>query len=351
MKIAIVGAGISGLAAGRELAKAGHEVIVLEKSRGFGGRMATRYAGEDLKLRIDHGATHFTAHHPDFKALVDELALKGLVQPWGDAFRYHTGHEFLLTDPVAETATWTSTQGMNRIGRHLARLCDVRLQAKVGGLTYFGANRGRKRAWMVNLSTSEVLEADAVILSAPAPQAMGILGMTQDETDTLKMIREIDAVTYSPSLTYLLHYQGADVPGWQGVECENSPISFLSNESAKRGETGGLTLTIHAAPDFSKRHLAAAEEVVRAQLLDALGGLIGSWAASPTWAALHRWRYAHCENPLGRPFMERGSADAPLALVGDCMLGSTVELAYRSGFELGRHWAERFANRSSRNAA
>jgi phytoene dehydrogenase-like protein len=38
----VIGAGISGLAAATELAKAGCRTIVLEKSRGIGGRMATR---------------------------------------------------------------------------------------------------------------------------------------------------------------------------------------------------------------------------------------------------------------------------------------------------------------------
>lgn len=350
MKIAIVGAGISGLTAARELALAGHETIILEKSRGFGGRMATRYAGEGMALRIDHGVTHFTAESTDFKALVQSLQQKGLVQPWGDRFRYHTGHEFLLTDPVAEPSVWTSTNGMNRIGRQLARLSDVRFESKVGGLTYFGENRTRKRPWLLNLTNSEVLHADAVILSAPAPQAMGILGMTQDETDTLKIIREIDGVAYSPTITFIAHYDAVDVPDWQGVECENAPISFISNETAKRVDRHGLTLTIHASAEFSNRHLADPEEIVRKGVFDALGDVLGSWASRPDWAMLHKWRYAHCLNPLGVSFLERGSADAPLALVGDYMQGSTVEQAFRSGLDLGRHWASRFSDRS-RSAA
>lgn len=55
MKIAVIGAGVAGLTAGRILAGSGHEVVVFEKSRGYGGRLATRYAGADNSTKVDHG--------------------------------------------------------------------------------------------------------------------------------------------------------------------------------------------------------------------------------------------------------------------------------------------------------
>ena len=40
--ITIIGAGMAGLACARRLARAGHTPLVLDKSRGIGGRLATR---------------------------------------------------------------------------------------------------------------------------------------------------------------------------------------------------------------------------------------------------------------------------------------------------------------------
>ena len=73
----VIGAGISGLAAATELAKAGCRTIVLEKSRGIGGRMATRRVGPAV---CDHGAQFFTVRTRAFGATVAEAHAAGLVR-------------------------------------------------------------------------------------------------------------------------------------------------------------------------------------------------------------------------------------------------------------------------------
>jgi len=61
--IAIIGAGISGLSLANMLKDIAN-VKVFEKSRGFGGRVATRYS-EDFEF--DHGAQFFTIKASDSK--------------------------------------------------------------------------------------------------------------------------------------------------------------------------------------------------------------------------------------------------------------------------------------------
>ena len=68
MKIIVVGAGLSGLSAARELSSRGHDVTVFDKGRGVGGRLATRRAGSAV---FDHGAQFFTARSDEFQQQVD----------------------------------------------------------------------------------------------------------------------------------------------------------------------------------------------------------------------------------------------------------------------------------------
>jgi len=71
MKVVIVGAGISGLVAARELAAHDVDVTVVDKGRSVGGRLATRRIGD---ARLDHGAQFFTVRTPAFQACVDAHA-------------------------------------------------------------------------------------------------------------------------------------------------------------------------------------------------------------------------------------------------------------------------------------
>ena len=77
-KIAIIGAGLSGLTAAHQL-KHVAQVKLFDKSRGVGGRMSTRYAGD---YEFDHGAQYFTARDPRFQDAVEAAIEQGVVAPW-----------------------------------------------------------------------------------------------------------------------------------------------------------------------------------------------------------------------------------------------------------------------------
>ena len=79
MKVAVIGAGITGLAAGYEAAKAGAEVVVYEAAERAGGRLlTTELAGQP----VDEGADAFLARVPWATELCQELGLSDeLVSP------------------------------------------------------------------------------------------------------------------------------------------------------------------------------------------------------------------------------------------------------------------------------
>ena len=111
-RVAVIGAGIAGLACARTLAQAGCEVTVFEKSRGFGGRMACRQTPFGTH---DHGAQYFTVRDKRFEAALGIAA--GLCTPWN-------AHGVRVLDPlgrVVEAAPsptesrWVPAPGMDAL--------------------------------------------------------------------------------------------------------------------------------------------------------------------------------------------------------------------------------------------
>ncbi len=345
MVIGIIGAGLAGLTAGRLLAKSGHEVTIIEKSKGYGGRMATRYAGKDLNTKLDHGLSYFEAKSPEFQSFVVELLDQGLVKRWGDKISFYDGENLYAKSPNLENnVSFAATKGMNSIGKYLSRWVDVKTETLAGGLTHIGPNRSRKRSWMINLTASNTFEADAVILALPAPQAYGILQTATDEVQALKIIREIDEVAYSPCYSLMLGYGDKEIPEWEGIQCQNSPIQFISNEGSKKASKQECSLVVQATPGYTRSVYKQKEEVITKQLLDHLSSIAGSWSAAPEWSQLHYWRYSRAEKILGRSFMELDFEDAPLALIGDYFQGNTVDDAYRSGYLLAKEWINKYSD-------
>lgn len=75
MRIAIVGAGLAGLAAANEIVRSGHEVVVLEADDGPGGRVRT---DEVDGFRLDRGFQILLSAYPEARAVLDydELDLR-----------------------------------------------------------------------------------------------------------------------------------------------------------------------------------------------------------------------------------------------------------------------------------
>ena len=79
--MAIIGAGMAGLACANRLARAGLTPIIFDKGRGIGGRMATKRIEQ---MRFDHGAQYITAYDDRFAKVLGDLQTKGAAAKWDD---------------------------------------------------------------------------------------------------------------------------------------------------------------------------------------------------------------------------------------------------------------------------
>lgn len=309
--VVVVGAGVAGLTAARHLTRA-FDVAVFDKGRGVGGRLATRRIGD---ATFDHGAQFITTHTPDFAATVAGWERAGVAQPW---FRGRIGPDGIC-DPDGH-ARFRGVDTMNAIAKHLARDLDVRVATRVMALQPSDAT------WRVRLDDGTDLVADAVVVTAPVPQALDLL--TAGAVRLSAPDREaLHAIRYDPCLALLAALRGSSglaAPG--AVAPDDGPIDWMA-ENHLKGVSAVPAITIHATANFSRASWASSDEIVAAELLRS-AGLGAEEVDGP--AQVQRWRFARptvihpdrCLVADGLP---------PLVFAGDAFGGAKVEGAALSG--------------------
>ena len=345
MKIGIIGAGLSGLTAGRILARAGHEVSVFEKSKGYGGRMSTRRSGSNPVHLLDHGAPYLAGSSPEFSSFIQELKKNNIITEWSaDLVKYSNGTISKETSGRYSQNWHVAPSGMNSIGKYLGRWLDLYLDEKVGAITHIGGAGARKKAWMINSSSINVFEADAVVIATPAIQAYGLISTAQDEFDLRKMITMLDDIPYSSTYSLMARYGKFDMPEWSAMICDHPVISWVCNEGSKRDSDRESIIVTHTTDSYCKESLEEDDRgQVTSHILAALKDILGPWAGNPEWCQPHLWRYHLPGKSLDMPFLESDNEEAPIAVVGDYFQGKSLEAAYLSGFKLGEYWASKFA--------
>ena len=310
-RVVVVGAGMAGLTAAHRLVPS-CEVIVLDKGRGVGGRLATRRIGN---ATFDHGAQFVTTHTAEFAAVVQRWTDEGVVTPW---FRGRIGPTGTV-DPDGHVRFRGSTS-MNAVAKELSSGLDVRTAALVAAI--FGSGDG----WRVAMSDSTELLADALIITAPVPQTIALLE-NGDVTLTSEDAAALAAVEYDPCLAFMATLDGpSGLPDPGAIDPEEGPIDWMADNFLK-GISSVPAVTIHATAEFSRAHWETADESIADALVVAAqleSGVI------PGTIQIQRWRYARpcVEHP--ERFLQLGGLP-PLICAGDAFGGAKVEGAALSG--------------------
>lgn len=309
--VVIIGAGMAGLVAARELTATGKDVVVLDKGRGVGGRLATRRIGvegangevDGPPALLDHGAP-----------TVDDAARDELVARYGG---------------------WPTDRGISAVAKHLAAGLDVRLAHRV---EHVAVHDDR---WQVEgtgpAGRFEPVLASSLLVTAPTPQTLELLAASGIELEgavdaTLRLVR------YDPCIVVLAVLDGPSGLETDGVRRPTSDPVELVVDHQLAGASPLPAITVRASPSASEALWSAPDEEVAAHLLAGVG--LDSPPLGGT-VQVHRWKYARVAEPVRATHL-LAATDPLLVLAGDAFVGgadgwmrdgrvSDVGVAYRSG--------------------
>ena len=318
-EVLIVGAGVSGLLAGKILAQTGIEVMLLEKSPGVGGRMATRQFKQGV---FDHGAQFFTAREATFQQWVDLWIKEKIAFEWFSSLQ--------KSDDLPKGGghpRYRGLRGMTTVAKYLARDLEIRLQTQVKSITK------ERDSWVARIEKGEEIVARQIVLSAPIPQSLNLLESGHITLPSFEY-KTLKAIEYHPCITGLVLLDGPSaIPSPGGMKIEKRDIQWLGDNSQKGISPKVTAVTIQATHGFSRENF----ELPSKELIEILVESAKPWLNQEVldWQ-IHKWRYSQPVNLYPAQFLEfpghRG-----LFMIGDAFGGARIEGAALSGIQVAFH--------------
>lgn len=275
-RVAVVGAGVAGVACASHLQSAGMEVQVFDQAGWPGGRCATLHTPAGV---FHHGAAGFDGCAEAFEGQVSGLAA-GLV----------LGHEVAAIEP-AGSGRWS-------LRFHAGRACEGPF--------------------------------DAVVVAAPPEPAAVLLQVAGELAAALRCVRSEPCWSVVAAWAAPLGLEAAAI----------ASDALLQHVRQQEGHPGSARVAgcasrwvLQATSYWSANNLDVPPEQVMRHLLDAFGKAAGRRLARPAFAAAHLWRQARVPQPLAdacgwNPALRLGSC-------GDAWSGTAgmggVERAWSSG--------------------
>ncbi len=320
-RIAVIGAGLAGVSAALALADQGHIPVLFEKSRGPGGRCATRRGPEGS---FDHGAQYFTARDPRFRRWVEHWLDAGLVARYSPRMAHIDEHG--VHPASTGTDRFVAVPGMSALVKALAHGLDVRAQTRVAALHFDGA-------WQVSTESGDVHRPfDAVALALPCAQAAAL---------DHHFAPALAAMQMSPCWAAMLSFAQPLPTAFDAAFVNSGPLSWIARDSAKPGRSPGERWVVHVSPATSQLWLEELPATVQVRILDAFFAALNMAPVEPSGVDVHRWRYALAVDPVhdGCWF----DAGRRLAVGGDWCAGSRIEGAFLSGQAIAGRLLQSFA--------
>ncbi|GAB4370388.1 MAG: FAD-dependent oxidoreductase [Elainellaceae cyanobacterium] len=342
---AVIGAGLAGLVCAQRLRQSGLKVVVLEKSRGLGGRLATRRLSQTW---ADHGVRCLKEQGDLTQHLIQVLEQQQILHRWTETVYELQSGQF--TPSPRSYPRYASASGITAIAKFLGQGLEIWRGQRVQEII-----PQTDRTWAFVLEPQEVepappLRAKALIVAIPAPQASLLLHPLTKQGLPADIWAALQSVQFDPCITAIATYgnQAANSGALLGQAFtfpDSLDLSWVGVENSKQpGHQSDRQLVVvyQSVASFAQTHLDAVDlQPAGRYLIHSAAQSLGAWLNSPEQLQVHRWRYAFARLSCSNRYL---FTDLPLPLLcsGDWCGGSTIEAALQSGLasalQLEAYW-------------
>jgi renalase len=333
--VAVIGAGLAGLTCARQLHQAGYSVVVLEKSRGLGGRVATRRLQHTC---ADHGLRYLENQGDLSHTFIQSLHQAGILQVWTDQI-YTPSTDGQLVANAQPHPRFVAPNGMTAIAKYWGSDITIWRSQLVTAIAPQPNGLWEVRLKPMGDEQPASVQARATVVAIPAPQAFMLLQPLEHQGLPSEMVAQLASVHFDPCLSAIATFspeftaQVEELP-WQAVEFSHDPsLAWVGVDSRKRSTAQAPIFVIQSNAEFARRWLDATDLTAAGQhLLSRAAQVLVPWLAAPTTLQVHRWRYAIAHTPLATTYLAE-NLPLPLVCCGDWCGGNNLESALRSGMD------------------
>lgn len=323
-KIAIIGAGISGLSIAKILEQ-NADITLFEKSRGVSGRLSTRRTDSYI---FDHGAQYFTVRTNEFKEFLEPLFNSGVVQKWEPRYMRFNLLSYTTSELIEDQEVrYVGTPNMNSICKYLSDGLNVKLNTRIISVK-------RDAKWnLTDENGNEYNDFDWVISSAPSPQTIELFPKKSTCYDHIKSVDMIG------TFALMLGFQDAIKHKFDAAHILNSDISWISfNNTKPKRFLDNTSIVIHSSHEYFDKNLYTETDEIISNLSKEASYVIGHDLSGADCKLLHTWRYANVAT--GHEIPSLIDTDLFIAACGDWCAGGRVEGAFISAYRIANRIKE-----------
>lgn len=304
----VVGAGISGLSLALELKNRNRTVLVLEKSKSVGGRIATRRDGE---ARYDHGAQFYRAKKNENSYLDNQLGAAAVAEIWfsKDHWNYKVASE-----------------GLTKIPKYLSSDLSIQFNEKVlliKEVNPFGLE--------ITCESGQQFQSKQVFLASPLPQSLALLN-----DSNLTYPENLKRIKYAKAIVGLFEVESTDkkLLDFAYEQEINQDIFSISNQQSKKVSLCPA-FTAVMTPAWSQHHFEEDDLKCLSHIESTFINFFNNKfkTINIKKSQIKKWRYSHPETIYEKPFEVLGNLKN-IYLLGDAFGGASVSGAAKSAESL-----------------